>query len=78
MPSMICHSASAGACTTVVRSSTYSEPPAHDGSLGSGSLGAPGVPADDQLVETSPSRVCRRARAVAWSRGSRPPGGSGM
>ena len=33
--------------------------------------------ADDQLVETSPSRVCRRARAMARSSGTRPPAGSG-
>src|SRR5208283_5610019 len=78
MPSITRHSAAGEACTALVRSSTYRDPPAHDGSVGSGSLGAPGVAADDQRVETAPSRVCRSARVMAWSRGRSPPGGSGM
>ena len=78
IPSITRHSAAGEACTTVCRSSRYRDPPAHDGSVGSGSLGAPGVAADDQRVETAPSRVYRRARAMAWSRVSSPPGGSGM
>src|ERR1700746_3100587 len=64
--------------TTLLRASTYRDPPAHEGSVGSGSLGAPGVAADDQRVETAPSRVYRRAAGMAWSRGSSPSGGSGV
>ena len=78
MPSITRHSAAGEACTTLLRASTYRDPRAHDGSVGSGSLGAPRVAADDQRVETAPSRVFRRARAMAWSRGRSAPGGSGM
>jgi hypothetical protein len=41
------HSASGDASTVTRRSSTYSEPPAQAGSLGSGSLGAPATDADE-------------------------------
>ena len=77
MPSMTDHSASRLACTGVERSSTYSEPPAQSGSLGSGSLGAPGGRADDHRVATSGPGSCCSASSTARVEAREPAGGSG-
>ena len=60
-----------------LRSSTNSEPPAQSGSLGSGSLGAPGTAADDQRVVTAASWTRRSASRTARSNPISPSGGSG-
>src|SRR3954454_24680269 len=77
MPSMIDHSASRGACTGTKRSSTYSVPPAQSGSLGSGSLGVPGVLADDHDVSTSYACTLASASSSARSKPTSPSAGSG-
>jgi hypothetical protein len=68
MPSMTRHSASGEAWTTALRSSTNSEPPAQAGSLGSGSLGAPGGAREDHRVDR-PLGVCRGARGEGLADG---------
>ncbi len=78
MPSITRQSASGGASTTSVRSSAYRLPPAQSGSVGSGSLGAPGVEADDQRVATSASLMRCRASRTASQNPISPCGGSGM
>ena len=77
MPSMTDHSDARLACTTLERSSTYSEPPAQSGSLGSGSLGAPIVAADDHRVVTSRFWIFASASSTARSKPARPSAGSG-
>ena len=77
MPSITRHSASGGAPTTWPRSSAYRLPPAQSGSVGSGSLGAPGVEADDQRVATSASLMRWRASRTARSNPISPSSGSG-
>ncbi len=52
-------------------------PPAQSGSVGSGSLGAPGTDADDHRVATSASRTRRSASDTASSNPIGCPGGSG-
>ena len=48
IPSMIRHSDSGVEFEGTYRSSVYSEPPAQSGSVGNGSLGSPGIEAEDQ------------------------------
>ena len=55
----------------------YTVPPAHCGSLGSGSAAAPVPAASDQRVSTSPVLILVRASATARSYPMRPSGGSG-
>ncbi|GAB2756113.1 hypothetical protein GCM10027072_62740 [Streptomyces bullii] len=77
MPSMTRHSASGEASTTRSRQSVYRLPPAQSGSVGSGSLGAPGTEADDQRVVTWASRTRCSASRTASSKPIGWPGGSG-
>ena len=69
--------ASGEAGTTALRSSVNSEPPAQSGSVGIGSLGAPGMYASDHRVATSASLTRLRARRTDSSKPSSPSGGSG-
>ena len=57
----------------VSRSSTYNEPPAQSGSVGNGSLGAPGRSAECQVVATSYSRTRLSASSTAPVKSTRPP-----
>ncbi len=77
MPSTTAHSAAGGTSTASSRSSSYRLPPAQSGSVGSGSLGAPGSEAEDHRVATSASRIRFRASRTASSKPVSPPGGSG-
>ncbi len=60
------------------RTSSYSVPPAHPGSVGSGAAGAPGVLASDQRVGTSARPTRASASSTARSNVVSPPSGSGM
>ena len=71
MPSTARHRASGDASTWRSRSSRYTDPPLHSGSVGIGSLGAPGHDAPDHRVTTSASRMRSSARRTAWSNGHR-------
>lgn len=71
------HSSSGDASTSARRSSTYSEPPVQPGSVGSGSLGAPGQEAEDQRVSTDASPIWLSANRMASRTPSSPSGGSG-
>ena len=58
-----------------MRSSTYEGSAGPAGSVGSGSLGAPGVAAEDQRVDdVALADPYRRARSTAWSRAEQPVG----
>ena len=75
---MIRHSDSGVDFEGTYRSSVYSEPPAQSGSVGSGSLGSPGIEADDQRDFTFAWRIRVSAIATESSNPNKPSGGSGM
>jgi hypothetical protein len=75
MDSIRFHTVSIGSVVVSVLISVYSEPPAHFGSVGNGSLGEPGREALLQRVSTLASLILVRARETAHLKVVSPAGG---